>query len=372
MIVINLADFFYFRAVNTWMVEEINILSDRILGNATYLISGLALILTTLWVFHQGFRILSGSSREPVMVLVVNMAKISLIVTIACALAIANNPVRGFLTTRLSNIINCVVNSSAGNCSSATIADKVDENLAYMQIAMAAIDAVQVPTGDQATNDAKARTVLMATLGTAGPSMTAGAMLLLYQVAMALLVGFAPLFIMCLMFEQTKQLFHRWLMFTLSTVFSMAVLSAMVSISMKASINTAIALWVAQGVAHLTSLSTEGYSSQALQQGGIGLLMTVLIISAPPMAGMMFNGTLGQFSSIAQVSGGSPQTTHGPQGGVMQGGWYSLPGKTAAGTQPVGNSQHPPHSSWGLHQSTLQRSLGSLNNSNPDSTKYKA
>lgn len=369
---INLTDFYYFRAVNTWMVVEINNLSDRILGNTTHLVSALALIITTLWVFHQGFRILTGASREPAMVLVSNMIKVGLIVFIACSLAIANAPVRSFLTTDLSNMVNCAVNNTITNCSSTSIADKIDENLAYTQIAVAAIDAVQVPYSDQATNEAKARSLLVATLGTAGPSMTAGAMLLLYQVAMALLIGLAPIFIMCLMFEQTKQLFQRWLMFTISTVFSMAVLSAMVSIAMKASINTAVALWVTQGVAHLTSMSTEGYSSQAMQQGGIGLLMTVLIVSTPPMAGMLFNGTLGQFSPFAQVGGGSGGAgmAGGQVGGGQQGGWYSVPAQ-AGGAAPSGHSRQETQGntrSTGSFNST--RSLSSSNNDNPDSKKY--
>lgn len=329
---INIADFFYFRTVNKWMVEEIDILCDRILGNTTHLVSSLALVMITLWVFYQGFRILTGASREPAMVVVSHMVKISLIVSIACSMAIANDPVRAFLTTRLSNLVNCVVNNEVTSCSSTSIADKIDKNLAYMQIAMAAIDAVQVPSGDPATNDAKSRTMLIATLGTASPSMTAGAMLLLYQIAMALLIGLAPLFIMCLMFDQTKQLFHRWLMFTVSTVFSMAALSAMVSIAMKASINTAVALWVSQGIAHLTTMDTEGFTSQAMQQGGIGLLMTVLIISTPPLAGMLFNGTLGQFSPYSQVGAGGGMAG-GYAGGMPahgQGGWPALPGRLSS------------------------------------------
>ncbi|MEA9656625.1 type IV secretion system protein [Xanthomonas campestris pv. raphani] len=58
-------------------------------------------------------------------------------------------------------------------------------------------------------------------------------MLLLYQVAIALFVGFGPLFILCLLFDQTKQLFQKWLLYGIGTMFSMGVLAAMVSICMK-------------------------------------------------------------------------------------------------------------------------------------------
>jgi len=40
--------------------------------------------------------------------------------------------------------------------------------------------------------------------GTASPPMAAGAMLLMFNLAIALFVGIGPIFILCLIFEQTK------------------------------------------------------------------------------------------------------------------------------------------------------------------------
>jgi hypothetical protein len=37
----------------------------------------------------------------------------------------------------------------------------------------------------------------------------------------------------------------------------------------------------------------------ALQQGGLGLVLTTLIVSAPPMAAAFFQGTLGSFMSYS-------------------------------------------------------------------------
>ncbi|MBB3799248.1 hypothetical protein FHY17_003531 [Xanthomonas arboricola] len=48
---------------------------------------------------------------------------------------------------------------------------------------------------------------------------------------------------------------------------------------LKFSTKVAIALWVAKGITGLMGNNTEGLSSQALQQGGIGLLLTTLIIT---------------------------------------------------------------------------------------------
>ncbi|MEN9154053.1 hypothetical protein P2B08_21730, partial [Xanthomonas perforans] len=39
----------------------------------------------------------------------------------------------------------------------------------------------------------------------------------------------------------------------------------------------------------------------ALQQGGLGLVMTTLIVTAPPMAAAFFQGTLGQFTAYSAL-----------------------------------------------------------------------
>ncbi|WP_274390558.1 type IV secretion system protein [Xanthomonas campestris] len=141
-------------------------------------------------------------------------------------------------------------------------------------------------------------------------------MLLLYQVAIALFVGFGPLFILCLLFDQTKQLFQKWLLYGIGTMFSMGVLAAMVSICMKMVVKVAGSLWAVKGLGVLLDTDfTNGITSQAMQTGGMGVLLTLLILTTPPMAAFFFQGTLGSFMAYSQIggatsAGGSP----GPQG----------------------------------------------------------
>jgi type IV secretion system protein VirB6 len=357
----NLTDFAYFRLIYGWMEKQIDILSQQMVQNTVQWISYFALILVTFWVFLQGYRLVTGQSREPAMTLVAHMIRISLAVMFATTVSLVNNDVRTFVTTDMSNAINYMVNGS-----SSSMTDTIDQNLAYTQLAMAAIDSVQVPYGDTSTNDEKARSMLIATLGTAGPAMTAGAMLLMYQVAMALIIGLAPLFILCLVFDQTKDLFRRWLMFAISTLFSMAVLNAVVAIALEATIRTAAALWVSQAIIHITSASAEGFNSQALQQGGVGLLMTVLIISTPPMAGMLFNGTLGNFMPYSQVSGGAfGGGRPGPQG-QPPGSW----GYGPSGAAPVHSTGHSSGGPQGnLNLASSPRSTNAASGSAGDQMK---
>ncbi|WP_407469852.1 type IV secretion system protein [Xanthomonas campestris pv. raphani] len=157
-------------------------------------------------------------------------------------------------------------------------------------------------------------------------------MLLLYQVAIALFVGFGPLFILCLLFDQTKQLFQKWLLYGIGTMFSMGVLAAMVSICMKMVVKVAGSLWAVKGLGFLLQTDfTNGITSQAMQTGGMGVLLTLLILTTPPMAAFFFQGTLGSFMAYSQIggaasAGGSP----GPQG--------QAPGSYTP-QQPVSNDQ---------------------------------
>jgi len=79
----------------------------------------------------------------------------------------------------------------------------------------------------------------------------------------------------------------------------MAVLSFMVSVATKLVAVTAVAMVTAYMVSG--QVGSMGYgaglNSAAIQQGGIGLLMSVLMVMTPPMAAMFFNGTLGQFAA---------------------------------------------------------------------------
>lgn len=85
----------------------------------------------------------------------------------------------------------------------------------------------------------------------------------------------------------------------------------------------------------LLSPGTEGLSSTAIQQGGIGLLLSLLIVSVPPMAAMFFQGTLGSALtySVFRNSGGRPGPQGQPAGMVMN----APPGGTTSGQH--GNSR---------------------------------
>ncbi|WP_245879368.1 type IV secretion system protein [Xanthomonas pisi] len=126
------------------------------------------------------------------------------------------------------------------------------------------------------------------------------------------------MFILCLLFEQTKSLFQRWLFYGIGTFFSMSVLAVMTSIALDMVTKVSMAFWGSSLLGSVLGQDfTSGISSQALQQGGMGLILTTLILTAPPMAAMFFQGTLGAFTPYAAIgvaTSGQATGSPGPQG----------------------------------------------------------
>ena len=160
-------------------------------------------------------------------------------------------------------------------------------------------------------------------------------MLLLYQFTMALFIGLGPLFILCLIFDQTKELFRRWLLYGIGTVFSMAALSAVCAILLDLTVRVSAAYWLSKVTNAILGNSTQGLTNQAMEQGGIGLLMTVMIISVPPLVALFFQGTMGSFFAYSQFTSGNRTGPQGQSPGTYGAGSY-IPGSN--NSQPVGQT----------------------------------
>lgn len=304
----SIADYVFFKLIYNYLEDKIDKFGLEVMHRFMTWAATFALILVTIYILVQGFRVMTGRSREPLMEVVINLGRIVVIVSAATAMAIGNTNLSDFLTKDLDRHVHYMFTGEDNK----TTADAIDENLAYTQLAMSAIDAVKVVNDDGELQGDKARAMLIAGAGASSPPMAAGAMLLLYKFAMALFIGLGPLFILCLIFDQTKDLFRRWLMYGLGTIFSMALLSAVASMVLELTARVAAATWASKVVRMFMPGSPEGLSNLALQTGGIGLLMTVLIVSVPPMAAMFFQGTLGSALTYSafRPEGGAP----GPQG----------------------------------------------------------
>lgn len=298
----------YFALIYKWLHGRIDTFGTDLMGVVSTWMTAIALILVTIWILIQGYRLITGQSRDSMMALVTNMVRIVVIVAVATTVGAVGHNLHTLVTTELTTDVNQLFTGDK-----TPIAKTIDDNLLYTQLAMSAIDTVQVPPGDSESASSKARAQAFATFGTASPPMAAAAMLLLYEITLALVIGLAPLFIMCLIFDQTKGLFQKWLLYGIGTLFSMGVLAFISSLVLQLTLNVAKALWTASLINGITGQGAEGFTSQSMQQGGIGLLMTVLIVSSPPLAAMFFQGTVGNFLTYSAFGAGGGSRL-GPQG----------------------------------------------------------
>ncbi len=321
----------FFRLVFDWVNEEINVFRDNLLGEMAGWVGGMAFTLLTLWILLQGYRIVTGQSREFMMGLVVNSLKWVLIITVATTFALGSSNIHGLLTDDMPRVVNTLVTGE-----DAGPEDSIDDNLQTMELSMVAIDAL-FTNWDETLQSAKTRALWFTGVGVAGPSLVGGAILLMYKMGLALFVGLGPFFILCLGFEQTKSMFQKWLWYGIGTMFSLGVLSF--TVSMISKLLGAVALSFATQYLVATSMDAtpHGVNSMAMQQGGLGLLMTMFLITVPPMASMFFQGTLGHFMAFSAFNQQPMQPVNPGQPGA---GYYP-PAQTGQAA-PAGGGQVPP------------------------------
>lgn len=306
----------FFEAIYSFLETSIDKFADETLNRVTRMVAGAALTALTIWFMIQGFRIVTGQSRESMSALMVNSARAAVICVCASGFAFYGTDLRDFFVDDLGGQVTELVTGEDGNVNS-----MIDKNLALMTISMMAIDQVQAQE-DKELDDSKRQAKLMAGVGSGGPAIVAGSMLLLYQIAIAMFIGFGPIFILCLLFDQTKSLFQRWLFYGIGTLFSQAVLVFVTSVAMEMVARVAVAAWASKGLSSIDGLEflgQQGLNAQAVQQGGMGLILSTLILATPPMAAMFFQGSLGNFSPYAGMGGQFSQATNAPPG-VSNGG----------------------------------------------------
>ncbi|MBO9827147.1 type IV secretion system protein [Xanthomonas sp. A2111] len=343
----DLGNYVVFTRINAFLRDEIDYFQWSLLLRMSWWVSVTAMSALTLWVLYKGYRVATGQSREFAMDLVVTSLRSSLIVIAAMSMVSASNPEgdTNSLYWRLTDgLSSAIVKTVTGSSDSPY--KEIDRNLALMQVGMTVIDQINT-AGDPERQSEKDRARMFTGIGMAGPAIVGGSLLLLNKLAMALFVGFGPLFILCLLFDATKSLFQRWLLYGIGTVFSLSVLTFTVALATKVTTAVAsgfIAAWAA------SNGSGEGVTSMSLQQGGIGLVLSTLIITAPPMAASFFQGTLGQFSAYSAFgqlgrdpASGRPYTPQPPVSSATQNQEVARnnTGGTFSGAQTSSPSQQP-------------------------------
>ncbi|HFC8486846.1 TPA: hypothetical protein ACFP4K_001499 [Neisseria subflava] len=124
---------------------------------------------------------------------------------------------------------------------------------------------------------------------------------------MTLFIGFAPYLYFMPSVQKTAPLFQKWLYYGLATIFSTVMLGVMAEISMDLVGNIAITDAVSNIAAALTGGNVGGIMQTVTQQLGLGLMLSTLLITVPPMAGAWFNGMMAGFSAYSVIGNGNRQ-----------------------------------------------------------------
>lgn len=251
---------------------------------------------------------------------VYGLGKTYLIVAVALGVAAGGDFSVRVLTDTLSDGISQIMtgDSDVGSkCltqdSKSIIGCRIDQNLTATQSMMGILDGID--TADSEYLEGKVTQARwFVGVGTAGPAIVAGTMLIMFRIAMALFIGFAPIFILCLLFKKTAPLFQKWLYYVLATIFSSVMFGVMAEISMDLVGNIAITDAVSNIASALIGGNVGGIMQTVTQQLGLGLMLSTLLITVPPMAGAWFNGMMSTYSGYNAMQGwgtGQPATPPG-------------------------------------------------------------
>lgn len=314
----------FFQLIFRFLDGEIETFRHNLMTGLIEWILTFGILMVTIWIIFQGWLIVTGRSREPMMSLVTQSMRVVLITLLASSFTFAGEDIADLLGNTLPRAVTGLV-----SVDEADPAEQIDQNLALMQLTTSLMDGYAASAGADAWQEEIRKATTMSTLGVAGPAVIGGALLLTYKVALALFVGLGPLFIMTLLFNSTKGMFSKWLNYGIGTIFSLAVLSFMVAVAMKMVGVVALAMYVKYQIVMQGAGVTEGINSVAMQQAGLGVILTVLLIATPPIAAMFFSGTLANFSAYSQF--GQAQARDAQGNPVGNGGYRPSSSPSPAG-----------------------------------------
>ena len=296
----------FFILIKTYVEILIMKFGDRGLSALSTVLIPSLMSMVTVWLMFEGYRILNGQSREPLNMFLWRGAKMVVIITVASW--IMNNPtgLRDWISEHIKNPIASVI--VGGEYASPEA--MVDSSLLLMHLIMGAFGSLQAATSNN--NDGALANFIMASGVAQGtPAVVAGALLLLNEIALSLAILTAPAFILCLLYDPTKQYFQGWLKFFLGSLLTMAVLSVMVTIGLKVMLVYATKVLGEYGVgvamAGSASQDRPGIAQITIMQGGLGLMMSTLMITAPLLVGNLIGSSLG-FNTYNPLQGGNSPT----------------------------------------------------------------
>ncbi|QCB47451.1 type IV secretion system protein [Hydrogenophaga sp. PAMC20947] len=316
-----LQDAFFYCSVREYVMNDIiqGPYQALVAAKLAMALGVMSATLMTIWVAFQGFQIITGANKNPIVPLFIQTGKMVLILSLVSLIA-AKSPV---IVTSVGDFKELVSESVAEGADITTL---IDLNLGISALLNAITEAMK---GVDPTKDPNVLTTTVGLLGQSGPAMLTGVLLMLAELSITFAIMLSPLFIFFLLFQQTSALFWSWAKFTLGALFSLATLTLIGSLALKATAvygGMVVAAYYTNsggGLGGLINTATGGpfdISGSSMRLAALGTLMSAIIIAIPPTIMQFFSSGASFAAGAFGFAGAGALAAAGRSGSSATGG----------------------------------------------------
>lgn len=282
-----IGDALFYCSVREYIMDNIILGSYResVAQNLGLFLGLISTTLVTIWVMFHGFKIITGENRNPVLPLFISGGRMVLILGVV-SLSAANSP---YIAETVSGFKDVISTKVAGN-DALNITGLIDLNLGLAAVVN------NITESTRTVADEKDRTPVTATLGLigqTGPAMLLGVLLMLAELSVTMGIMLAPIFIFFLLFQQTTTLFWAWAKFLLGALFTIATLTLIGTLALKATAFYAGTVIVNFYINALAGGDTVDMAGSALRLAALGTIMAAIIIAIPQTVMQFFSAGAG-------------------------------------------------------------------------------
>lgn len=322
----------------------------------------LSTAIMTVWVLVQGFMLISGTNRQPVLGLAFKTGKMVFILSLVALLA-TKSPVIADTVLDVQALITAAIVGEGTD-----VYQIIDFNLALAQVFNVLVNSLV--GGQQVGAQGNALTSLSGMIGQSGPAMLVSVLAMMAEISITLAVMLSPLFIFFLLFQQTASMFWSWAKFLLGTMVSLAVLALLSGVLLKMTMfygGSVLAAFYINGA--LGDAGTVDMANSALRMSVMGMLSSMLVMLVPPLIMQFFNSgaSFAAGAMTGAMAGGGAMAAHGSPSaglagalGAMQNGQPALGNGTPGGAPAShgGNNEAVGHGNFAAanNQELLARS----------------
>lgn len=295
-------DAVFMCSMREYLIQDmlIDTYREAVAANLAKVLGYLSTAIITIWVAYQGFMIIGGTNKEPILSLAYKSGKIMLVMGLVTVIA-GQSPAVATAILDFQALITAAIVGEGSD-----VYQIIDINLALAQVFNALIDGLV--GGQQAGANGKELTTMAGLVGQSGPAMLVSVLAIMAEISITLAIMLSPLFIFFLLFQQTSAMFWTWVKFLLGTMVSLAVLALLSGILLKMMMfygaTVLGAFYLNAAAAGLVSVDIGG---SAMRMASMGALASALIMLVPPLIMQFFNSgaSFAAGAMMGMVGGGA-------------------------------------------------------------------